>query len=111
MIINKLYNNLLNSINGFKTALKEISFKLEIFLGVILFFYILIINLELIYIILLIISYLFLLVFEIFNTAIERLCNKITNSNDDEIKKIKDLSSAGVFISFLIFLIILFFSF
>jgi len=111
-MIKKLFINFLNSINGIKIVFKESSFVLEIILGIILIPYVL--SLEIIFLIkLLIIStYLILLAFEIFNTAIEKLCDKITKKIDPDIKKIKDLSSASVFVVLMILfiqIIILFF--
>ena len=96
-MIKKLYKNFLNSLNGLKVAFKENSFRLEILLGLFLVPYILISNNELILKIILSILYLLLLAFEIMNTSIEKLCDKITKDPDDDIKKIKDLSSASVF--------------
>tara|TARA_Y100000768_G_C23727816_1_gene563373 strand:+ start:321 stop:656 length:336 start_codon:yes stop_codon:yes gene_type:complete len=96
-MIKKLYKNFLNSLNGLKVVFKENSFKLEILLGLFLVPYILFSNNELILKIILSILYLLLLAFEIMNTSIEKLCDKITKDLDDDIKKIKDLSSASVF--------------
>ena len=39
------------------------------------------------------------------NTAIEKLCDKITTDLDPKIKNIKDLSSAAVFIVLLILIV------
>ena len=55
---------------------------------------------------LIIFTYLLLLVTEIINTSIEKICDKITKKIDPEIKIIKDLSSAAVFVV-LFFLVIL----
>ena len=96
-MIKKLYKNFLNSLNGLKVVFKENSFRLEILLGLFLVPYILFSNNELILKIILSILYLLLLAFEIMNTSIEKLCDKITKDLDDDIKKIKDLSSASVF--------------
>ena len=96
-MIKKLYKNFLNSLNGLKVAFKENSFRLEILLGLFLVPYILFSNNELILKIILSILYLLLLAFEIMNTSIEKLCDKMTKDFDDDIKKIKDLSSASVF--------------
>ena len=96
-MIKKLYKNFLNSLNGLKVAFKENSFRLEILLGLFLVPYILFSNNELILKIILSILYLLLLAFEIMNTSIEKLCDKITKDFDNDIKKIKDLSSASVF--------------
>ena len=106
-MIKKLYKNFLNSLNGLKVVFKENSFRLEILLGLFLVPYILFSNNELILKIILSILYLLLLAFEIMNTSIEKLCDKITKDLDDDIKKIKDLSSASVF-AVLITLIVIF---
>ena len=42
--------------------------------------------------------YFLLLAFELLNTAIEKLSDKISQGFDSDIKKIKDISSASVFI-------------
>ena len=105
-MIKKLYKNFLNSLNGLKVAFKENSFRLEILLGLFLVPYILISNNELILKIILSILYLLLLAFEIMNTSIEKLCDKITKDLDDDIKKIKDLSSASVFAVLITLLVI-----
>ena len=39
------------------------------------------------------------------NTVVEKLCDRVTTDLDPEIKKIKDLSSAAVFIVLLILII------
>ena len=106
-MIKKLYKNFLNSLNGLKVVFKENSFRLEILLGLFLVPYILFSNNELILKIILSILYLLLLAFEIMNTSIEKLCDKVTKDLDDDIKKIKDLSSASVF-AVLITLIVIF---
>ena len=45
---------------------------------------------------------------EIINSAIEILCNKITKQYDADIKKIKDLGSAAVFIILITLLALIF---
>ena len=101
-MIKKLYSNLINSLNGLKIVSKENSFILEIVLGVFLIPYIFLSNIEFNYKIILSVLYFLLLAFEIMNTAIEKLCDKVTTDIDPEIKKIKDLSSAAVFVVLLI---------
>ena len=105
-MIKKLYINFLNSLNGLKVVFKENSFRLELSLGLFLIPYILFSNNELILKMILLILYLLLLAFEIMNTSIEKLCDKITKDLDDDIKKIKDLSSASVFAVLITLLVI-----
>ena len=97
-MIKKLYLNFLNSINGLKVACKEHSFIIEIIGGIILIPYLIYIELNFLFKILVVITYFALLAFEIVNTAIEILCDKITKEIDSDIKRIKDLSSSSVFI-------------
>jgi len=104
-MIKKLYLNFLNSINGIKVVLNENSFKLEIIFGIILIPFILIIEKSLLIKLVIITTYILLLSFEIVNTAIEKLCDKISSKIDPDIKKIKDLSSASVFIILIILII------
>ena len=102
----KIYQNLLNSLNGLKIGLKEHSFILELIGGLFLLTYLLITNFNYQFKLIIILVYFVLLAFELLNTAIEKLSDKITNKFDLEIKKIKDLSSASVFIV-LVFLLVL----
>ena len=103
--IKKLYSNLVNSLNGLKIVSKENSFILELALGVFLIPYIFLSNIDLNYKIILSVLYFLLLAFEIMNTAVEKLCDRVTTDLDPEIKKIKDLSSAAVFVVLLILII------
>ena len=110
-MIKKLYSNLINSLNGLKIVSKENSFILELLLGVFLIPYIFLSNIDLNYKIILSVLYFLLLAFEIMNTAVEKLCDRVTTDLDLEIKKIKDLSSAAVFIVLLILIITFLISF
>ena len=105
-MIKKLYSNLINSLNGLKIVSKENSFILEIVFGVFLIPYIFLSNIDFNYKIMLSVLYFFLLAFEIINTAVEKLCDRITTDLDPEIKKIKDLSSAAVFLVLTLLVII-----
>jgi diacylglycerol kinase (ATP) len=42
---------------------------------------------------------LFVMIVELLNTAIEKLCDRITRAYDDEIRRVKDISSAAVGLS------------
>jgi len=66
--------------------------------GIVLIPYVVITNLELYFKISIVTVYFLLLAFELLNTSIEKLSDKITTSFDQDIKKIKDLSSAAVFL-------------
>jgi len=103
----KFFLNLVNSINGLKTVFKEHSFIAEILGGLILIPYLIIINLDNVFKLIIISTYFLLLAFEIVNTSIEKLSDKISKDFDTDIKKIKDLSSASVFIILTLLIILL----
>ena len=109
-MIKKLYFNLINSINGLKEVIKEHSFKIELFLGLLIIYYVTLYQFNKNYKLLIITVYLLLLAFEILNTAIEKLCNKITKKNDKDIKIIKDLASSSVFIVLITLTVIIIFT-
>ena len=97
-MISKLYKNFINSLNGLKIVFREQSFVMELILGAFLIPYIFLSNTEFNNKLLLLVLYFLLLATEIMNTAIERLSDKFTRDFDNDIKNIKDLSSASVFI-------------
>ena len=107
-MISKLLKNFLNSLNGLKIVFKENSFVLELILGIFLLPYIFLSNIDFTNKIILFVLYFLLLAFEIFNTSIEKLCDKITKEHDFDIKSIKDLSSAAVFLILLILVVTFF---
>ena len=94
----KIFSNLINSINGLKITLKQHSFIIEVVGGLILIPYLIIAELDNIFKLIIITIYFLLLAFELINTAIEKLSDKISKNFDSDIKKIKDISSASVFI-------------
>lgn len=94
----KLFSNLKNSLHGLTVILGEHSFGLEIIyacltLGIGLFAGISPSGLAL-----LIMLNLILLAAELFNSAIERLCDRITTGRENMIRDIKDIASAAVFL-------------
>ena len=96
--IKKLYYNLINSINGLKIVLKEHSFRIELYGGIFLMLFLFNSNIENFFKVLITINYFFLLSFEVINTCIEKISDKINKKFDIEIKNIKDISSAAVFL-------------
>ena len=110
-MIKKLYGNLINSLNGLKIVIKENSFILELIGGIFLILYLFIIDISTLFKLLILSVYFLLLAFEIFNTSIEKLCDKITKETDKDIKIIKDLSSASVFVVLFILIILIIFTF
>lgn len=110
-MIKKLFFNLVNSINGIKVAFKEHSFVTELLGGIVLIPYVLLSDLTNVFKLSIIIVYLLLLAFELLNAAIEKLCDKITKEIDNDIKIIKDLASASVFIVLIVLIILIIFTF
>jgi diacylglycerol kinase (ATP) len=106
-MINKLFNNFFNSINGLKIALTENSFILELIGGIFLIPYLIFLDISIEFKLLILSIYLLLLAFEVFNTSVEKLCNKITARKDKDIKAIKDLASCSVFIVLLILVLLI----
>ena len=106
-MIKKLYGNLINSLNGLKIVIKENSFILELIGGIFLILYLFNTDISTLFKILILSVYFLLLAFEIFNTSIEKLCDKITKETDKDIKIIKDLSSAAVFVVLFILIILI----
>jgi len=103
----KLFSNLLNSINGIKIVFKEHSFKIELLGGLFLIPYLIFISLESDFKLIIISTYFLLLAFELINTSIEKLSDKISKDFDEDIKKIKDLSSASVFVVLILLILLL----
>ena len=106
-MIKKLYGNLINSLNGLKIVIKENSFILELIGGIFLILYLFNADISTLFKLLILSVYFLLLAFEIFNTSIEKLCDKITKETDKDIKIIKDLSSASVFVVLFILIILI----
>ena len=106
-MIKKLYGNLINSLNGLKIVIKENSFILELIGGIFLILYLFNTDISTLFKLLILSVYFVLLAFEIFNTSIEKLCDKITKETDKDIKIIKDLSSASVFVVLFILIILI----
>ena len=107
----KLYKNFINSMNGLKVALNENSFILELIGGIFLLPYLFFLDASFLLKMLILTVYFLLLAFEILNTSIEKLSDKITKEIDEDIRKIKDLASAAVFVVLIILIILIIFTF
>ena len=100
--IKKLISNFFNSLNGLRLSIKEHSFICEILIGILLIPILIFIETDNFMKILIIVIYFLLLAFELMNTSIEKLSDKINKEYDLDIKGIKDMASAAVFIILLI---------
>ena len=98
------------SVAGLKVLLHEKVAKREIFLLIFSIFFILVIKLENIFILLLLILPLLILSMEALNTAIEYTCNQITTKKSSKIRKAKDLGSAAIFLSLVVYGFVFFLS-
>ena len=110
MNLKKICSNFLNSINGIKEALKEHSFIIELIGGLFLIPFLILIETDYLIKILIIVIYFLLLAFELVNTSIEKLSDKINNDFDLDIKIIKDISSGAVFVVLIILIFLILFS-
>ena len=97
--------------NGLKVALNENSFILELIGGIFLLPYLFFLDASFLLKMLILTVYFLLLAFEILNTSIEKLSDKITKEIDEDIRKIKDLASAAVFVVLIILIILIIFTF
>lgn len=98
----KLHANFCNSLRGLRACWGEHSFRLEVYaliLGVTLVAWV---DRPVWLSVMAIASIVLVMMAEALNTAIERLCDRITLAHDPQIKVVKDVASAGVFISVLI---------
>ena len=95
--LRKLLGNFQNSIRGVKVALNDSSFYHEVKFGFFIFPIVLISDRSFFGKAVVLGLYLILLAVELLNTAIEKVCDKITTQHDADIKDIKDITSAAVF--------------
>ena len=105
--IQKFISNFFNSLNGLRLSLKEHSFISEIIFGILLIPILIIFENDNFMRLLIIVTYFILLAFELINTSIEKISDKINKNYDPDIKQIKDISSAAVFIVFLILFLLI----
>ena len=98
------------SVSGLKVLLQEKAAKREILLLIFSIFYILAVKPESIFILLLLILPVLILSMESFNTAIEYTCNEITTKKSNRIRKAKDLGSAAIFLSLVVYVFVFFLS-
>ena len=97
--VQKLKANLRNSMNGLAACWNEHSFRLEVYALLLGLSVVIGLDRPLWAAALAIGSILLVMMAEALNTAIERLCDRITLAQDPQIKVVKDVASAGVFLS------------
>lgn len=101
----KLITNTINSYNGLRVCLKEHSFRLECYLLTLGCLVVPFINQVLWLKVAGICTILLTMVAEALNTGLEILCDRITLETDVQIKQVKDVGSAAVFLALLIAII------
>ena len=97
--LGKLQANFYNSLRGLQACWAEHSFRLEsyaLILGVVLVAWL---ERPVWLSVLAIASIVLVMMAEALNTAIERLCDRLTLAHDPQIKVVKDVASAGVFLA------------
>lgn len=100
-----LRRNLRNSLAGLRVALSDKSFRAQLVLGVV-FIPLILTSAKADYVTKLaaVGTYAVLIGFELINTAIERLCDRVTKAHDELIRDVKDMASGAVFIILLLFI-------
>lgn len=99
--IQKLNANFCNSVRGLQACWAEHSFRLEVYaliFGVALVAWL---DRPVWLAVLAVVSIVLVMMAEALNTAIERLCDRVTLEKDPQIKVVKDVASAGVFLAVL----------
>ena len=97
-MVNRLISNFYNSIRGLRVAQSGFSFRMELLFGLPLLIIMLVLSEVTVIRIILIANYLLLLAVELINTAIELVCNRITEEYDASIRDIKDVASSAVLV-------------
>lgn len=92
-----------HAFNGIKILfIQEQNFKIHVIATVLVLFFAIILDVSLLNWILLLFSIVIVVVSEIFNSSIEKLCDLYSIEENKNIKKIKDISAAAVLIASII---------
>ena len=101
-----LFKNTQYALDGLKHILKtENSFKLELILGIFIFSTIYIIDIELIYKLVLVVTAFMVLITELLNSAIENVVDLVTKDIHPLAKTSKDIGSTAVMFSIILHLL------
>lgn len=99
-----LVRNLKNSLSGLRAALSDRSFRAELMLGVVLTPIVATSSALTSLKLTILGTYFFLLAIELINTALEKLCDRVTLEHDLAIKSVKDMASAAVMLTLVVLL-------
>lgn len=99
-----LYKNLKNSLAGIRVACSDTSFRAQLVLGFLSIPLVVFSEAAMIGKLAAIGTYLLLVAAELVNTALEKLCDRITTEHDQAIKEVKDMASAAVFVVLILYL-------
>ena len=103
----RIFNALLYSLQGIGYAIKnERAFRQELVCFVFLSIMLFLVPFAFIWKVFIFIFQIIVLVAELFNTSVETICDKISKESDNFIKIAKDTSSAGVFLTIIIVLVL-----
>lgn len=95
--MSRFLKSFLYAFYGLKTAWnEEPNFRIQTILAFIVLGFAFFFHFSYMELVAIVVSIILVTTAEIFNTAIEDLCNRIESNHDPEIKKIKDLIAAGV---------------
>ncbi|RKE04705.1 diacylglycerol kinase family protein [Marinifilum flexuosum] len=98
--IKTLLNSFKHALRGVKIAVKEEdNAKIHLGIGIIMYVLSAVLKLKKMEIVAVLFSIGFVVVAELFNSAIENLCDFVQPNHHKQIKKIKDISAAAVLIS------------
>ncbi len=101
------FKNTTYALQGMKDVIAhETSFKIELAIAVILLPLLLILDLELLYKLLMFMSLMGMLLAEVINSAIERVVDLVTLEHHEMAGRAKDVGSAIVFLSIMVFVIV-----
>ncbi len=100
--LKKLYANLNYSLRGLSVSMSEHSIRLELLYLVFNVAYCIITKQTILVFVVFVSLALLVIMAELLNTAIELLSNKICPQKDEDIRNIKDIASAAVFVTVII---------
>ena len=101
------FKNTTYALNGMKDVIAhETSFKIELVIAAILLPLLLILDLSLLYKLVMFMSIMGMLIAEVINSAIERVVDLVTLEHHEMAGRAKDVGSAIVFLSIMVFVVV-----
>lgn len=98
--MSKILDSFGSALNGLKVVFQEErNFRIQIFVGIVVLIFTFYFDFSLVETSLVTLLIVLVLGAEIFNTAIEDLCNKVEPNKDPIIKKVKDMAGGAVLVT------------